>query len=333
VTIEGYTIRRLRPEDAAGVRDCVMRVYGDSYLHREMYEPDELIRMNETGQRVSVVALDAVGKVVGHYALERDDLGPIAEEGEAFVAPEHRHRNLMDEMHDLLEQEANRLGLKGLYGQAVTNHVFSQKVHERFGLAPCAITLGSTPRSFHNLPETEPQRLSLLIGFKFLGAPTPSVVHVPARHRPIVEQIYTALKVPVKWREGVASSYDEEVSFEASLPLQSGSINVGRVGKLFAERLHRAVRELLYVHKVEAMFLDLPLADPGTPDACTAAENDGFFFAGVCPQFSPTGDVLRLQRLNVDLDTSRLQLDTPFARRLLQYIEHERKRSQASKAQ
>ena len=76
----GYTVRRLRAEDATGVAACVRRVYGDSYLHRELYQPDQIIRLNETGELVSVVALDAGEQVVGHYALERPGLGAIAEE-------------------------------------------------------------------------------------------------------------------------------------------------------------------------------------------------------------------------------------------------------------
>ena len=40
----GYTIRLLRPEDAAGVAACVRHVYGDSYVHPEVYHPDQVIR-------------------------------------------------------------------------------------------------------------------------------------------------------------------------------------------------------------------------------------------------------------------------------------------------
>jgi hypothetical protein len=35
----GYTIRRLRPEDAAGVATCVRRVYGDSYVLGQFGSP------------------------------------------------------------------------------------------------------------------------------------------------------------------------------------------------------------------------------------------------------------------------------------------------------
>ena len=71
----GYTIRLLRPEDAAGVAACVRRVYGDSYIHPLVYHPDQVVRLNQTGELVSAIALDAAGRVVGHFALERRGLG------------------------------------------------------------------------------------------------------------------------------------------------------------------------------------------------------------------------------------------------------------------
>src|SRR5262249_49156938 len=101
----GYAVRRLRPEDAPGVTDRVWAISGDTSLHPELYRPDEIARLNADGELVSVVALDAGGRVVAHYALERPDLGPVAEEGEALVLPEHRHHNLMEAMRCLLENE------------------------------------------------------------------------------------------------------------------------------------------------------------------------------------------------------------------------------------
>src|SRR5690349_1106198 len=43
-----YTMRRLLPDDAAGVADCVRELYGATYVHPELYQPDEIVRLNET---------------------------------------------------------------------------------------------------------------------------------------------------------------------------------------------------------------------------------------------------------------------------------------------
>src|SRR5262245_34460532 len=128
-SVRTYLIRRLTPEDAAGVAELVRCIYGDSYqmVHPEIYHPTQILRLNSTDELVSVVALDATGNVVGHYALERPEPSSIAEAGEAMVLPEHRHHQLMERMRAQLEEEAHRLSLAGIFGQAVTNHLFTQK--------------------------------------------------------------------------------------------------------------------------------------------------------------------------------------------------------------
>ena len=58
-----------------GVTRLVEGVYGDTYYPRQLYNPDEIVHLNAADKLVSVVALDAAGEVIGHYALERHDLG------------------------------------------------------------------------------------------------------------------------------------------------------------------------------------------------------------------------------------------------------------------
>src|SRR5262249_42570152 len=127
-----YIIRHLRPEDAPGVTALVRRVYGEPYLHEDLYHPEALLRSNQTGQRVSFVALDASGQIVAYYALERPDGGRIAETGEAMVDPHHQHHHLLERMRVFLLEAAQELALLGVYGEPVTNHVFSQKMYEHF---------------------------------------------------------------------------------------------------------------------------------------------------------------------------------------------------------
>src|SRR5262245_56967385 len=291
----GYAIRRLRPEDAPGVTECVRRIYGAGYFHPELYDPDRIVRLNETEELVSVVAVDAGGRVVGHYALERPDLGPLAEEGEALVLPEHRHHRLMEAMHGLLEGEALRLGLTGVFGQAVTNHVFTQKVHERFGLVPRGLSLGALPRSFHNMPEPPPQRMSLLLGFKYLRPPPRAVAYAPPHHRATCARIYRQLGAPVELREpGPAEAEGPgrvEVTFAPEL--QAGLIRVRRAGEDTAAEVRRARRGLCEGSGAEAVFLELPLARAETPALCRSLERDGFFFSGIGPHFAADGDALR----------------------------------------
>ena len=59
---------------------------------------------------------------------------------------------------------------------------------------------------------------------------------------------------------------------------------------------------------------------------CRAAEEAGFYFSGLGPDFAGDGDALLLQLPGEDLDLSLLQIDHSFARELLAYVGGERER-------
>jgi hypothetical protein len=338
------------------------------------------------------VAVDAAGDVVGHYALERPDLGPIAETGQAVVSPAHRGRKLLERMRAFAEDEARRLGLVGVYGQPVTSHVFSQRGEEDFNAHVCGVSLAHSPRTmlFKGI-RSEPlaQRESLLLYFKYLSAPPASVVYAPPRHLSVLARIYDQLQAAAAFRTPTAAgdgppgpsilggvqppaAPTQEIQPPASTPSgrlaeisevsppsieecgtnraggggaaspvpsaagevcvsllhgwAAGVIRVRRVAADTAADVRRARQDLCETAGAEVVYLELPLAQPGTPALCEAAEADGFFFSGLGPRFAPDGDALRLQFLNTDLDFSRLQIASPFGRELLDYVAAERAR-------
>jgi hypothetical protein len=266
-----YTVRRLRPEDAQGVVDCVRRVYGDSYIvHKELYDPAAIVALNDAGRLVSVVALhngdEIVGdEIVGHYALERPDLTlRVVESGEAMVLPEHRHHYLLEKMRVLLEDEARRLGLIGIFGRTVTNHVFSQKMVERFGERPCGVSLGEAPRSFHAKAQALSQRMSIVFYFKYLGTVDAVRIHVPPRHHDICRQIYEQFEVRVEPQTSQAVPESGEVVVDHHAVLQQAVIMVRRVGKDTTERVRSAHRDLRRNQQVDAVYVELPLSEAGS---------------------------------------------------------------------
>jgi hypothetical protein len=196
-TITEYHVRRLRDADAAAVSKLVSAVYGNTYYPRDLYDPGQIIRLNEAGKLISVIALDAANLVVGHYALERPHAEAIAEASDAIVLPEHRHHHLLEQMRLPLREEAVCLGLVGLVGYAVTNHCFSQKAEEHFGAHPCGLALGLWPGSFHNLPEPLSQRMSFVLYFKYLRLPR-KVLHAATPHQELLARIYQQYGIAVE---------------------------------------------------------------------------------------------------------------------------------------
>ena len=136
---QSCTVRRLLPTDAPAVTRLVESVYGDSYYPPAFYDPQEIVQMNERGTMLSILAVNSESEVVGHYGLERQSIGAVAEASDAIVAAEYRHHHLMENMRVLLREEALGIGLTGLVGYPVTNHLFSQMAEEHFGAHPSGI--------------------------------------------------------------------------------------------------------------------------------------------------------------------------------------------------
>src|SRR5262249_61254095 len=90
-----FMIRCFCCDDAAGVTRLVEDIYGDTYYPRDLYTPEQIVRLNTAEKLVSVVAVDPSRQVIGHYALERPDLGAVAEASDSIVAVEVGATNLL----------------------------------------------------------------------------------------------------------------------------------------------------------------------------------------------------------------------------------------------
>jgi hypothetical protein len=143
-------------------------------------------------------------------------------------------------------------------------------------------------------------------------------------------EIYAQFGVRLEAHDPLDATDTGELAVEHHPELQRAIVMVRRVGKDTIDTVRRAHRDLRE-GQVEVIYLELPLSQPGTPEVCRAVEDDGFFFSGVAPLYFPEGDVLRLQFLNVPIDTGALQIESPFARGLLGYIEQERQRTARAK--
>ena len=68
---QAWEIDIFRPEDAQGVADLFLAVYGAEYPIKKFIDPELLIEENRTKQTVSVVIRMSDGRVVGHLGLYR----------------------------------------------------------------------------------------------------------------------------------------------------------------------------------------------------------------------------------------------------------------------
>ncbi len=334
-TIGNYAIRLLVPEDAIRIAQLMYRVYGYTYSNEDFYYPDRLAHDLETGRHVGVVAVADNREIVGHVGVERPDLGPLAELGQLAVAPGHRGQGLRQRMGDRLQEEIRRLGLIGLFAEAVTIHTVSQHGSDSRGLRPTGIKLLDWQAHFKRLQylyqgdtgtEQVPQRESMVFYFQYLSPPGPKAVCAPSRHRQMLAKIYDNLGLELHFLEPSGAIGPGKLAVHYDHTTGAGTIQVNRIGIDTLPEIYQARRDLCGMAGAKVVGLLLPLAQGGTPYLSEAAEADGFFFSGVQPEFAGDGDFLRLQYLNARLDLERIHLSAPFSQELLDYVLQERER-------
>jgi len=319
---QNYIIRPLHPEEAIQVPKLFWLAYGYSYRN-EFYKPEYLVHMVESGRMISYVAVAENGEVVGHIGLIRQEPLPIAEKAILAVAPAHRGHGIMEALSAALEARALEIGLLGISANPVTSHDISQKMLMHSGYKSCGLELAAGSHlQFKALVKENctPQRESVMHYFKYISPPPPVVAYVPPRHRDIVGHIYENLGQPYRLGDPApsSSSGDYQISFDRIL--QKGLIRVISSDLSQWPVILRAAEDLEKFGGAEAVNLDLPLAQPASALICELAEKAGFFFSCIRPCEAQDGDNLRLQRLTIPMDMSRLCIYSDSGKVLFDYV-------------
>lgn len=324
---ESFQVRPFIPADAQAVVRLFYQTYGYSYPHEYLYYPERLIALNTEGSLRSFVAVSPHGELAGHIALffSRDHPS-LAEIGAAMVNPDLRGHSCLLQLTECALAEARKSQLPALFGQAVTNHTYSQKVAESFHFKPCGILVGygSASLTFKKIHEDLPQRESLLILYRSLEPISPVTIYPPDRHKEWVRQIYAGLGMdPI-----ILSPPDD---LQANLPHQghiqlstfqtigTATICVNVIGPETPEDIRHTLRHLCQ-GRFESILLDIDMGQPGAPDLITYCETLGFFVAGIMPGFNDAQTLILQYLNNVPLDYDKIQLFSPQAQEIQAYI-------------
>ncbi len=326
-----YTVRLLQSDDALGVARCVFETYGYSYPSSDIYYPQRIVELNQSGALISVVAVsDQTGEVVGHCSLYRCYQGATAESSQGVVKSAHQGRSLLSRMLKCLIEKVISEGLRCLVAHEVTSNPASQIVSYRAGFKPCALALGAMPSTlnFRKMTGIVPQRESCTVSMKFLVHPEGAVVCAPTHHREMVAKIYDSIGKPVTFQSLPSPSGLGETAIQLNRSWNIADIQVRRTGKNSLADIRRCLRDLLEIGNVEVVYLELPLDQGGIDDICRDAEEQGFFFAGLNPSSVKEGESLYLQYLNTELDMSHLHIATQMGKEIFAYVDREQQRIQ-----
>ncbi len=320
-----YQVRPMREDESIEVSKCAFKSHGYSFFDDHIYYPERLVQLIRSGDMISVVAVTNNGLFMGHACLlyqYPEDRG--AELTFVFVNPEFRGQGALGRLTEALLASESRRPLEGVYAYAVANHPFTQKSNARLRINDCGILLATSPASwkFKGIPGDPNQRISVILSFRYIGAPKELTLYPPAHHREMVAKLYRNIGADHEY----AAPFDRpELTGESEIltgtnPSEGcAEIFLRRCGKDVVREVRRLLRGFC-LKQYAAVNLFLSLEAPTTYHLTAEFEKLGFFFAGVLP-CARIGDVLILQFLNnVDLDYGKITAYTNAAKEILAYI-------------
>ena len=315
------------PDDAVAVARCTYAVYGYTVPDDYLYFPDHLKEMLEGGLLEVCVGVTPEGEVIGCLTCEVEHPGAaVGYLGEGMVVPRFRHHGLLEQGLDFFKRRAAERGMLGLYGEAVTVHVFSQKSNLARGGVETGVQLADEAAVVFKAIEagTPQKRTATVLMYMRTAAGPRRTVYLPARHRAMIERIYARLGLPRDVEEAPPRPLEPvapaQVRVDVFPAWSEAAIRITGYGPDLPDLVRFRLREL-QLRRIDWICLDLPLCHPAAQELCGSLEALGLFFAGIIPELADDGDILRLQYLNeVEPNLESVQLATDFGRELFAYV-------------
>jgi anti-sigma regulatory factor (Ser/Thr protein kinase)/GNAT superfamily N-acetyltransferase len=326
-------VRMMRAEESFELSRCVYRSYGYSYDWDDIYYPDRIRELQESGLMRSCVAVTPGGEFVGHLALTLESSNsPVAEAGQAVVDPRYRGHQLFERMKTFLAERAKEWGMYGLYSEATAVHPYSQKGNLHLGAKETGYLLGYIPASvsYKEIGEgKEGRRGSVALFYMRVNTEPKRDAYPPVAYREGAQQVieHNGLRRSIKNASDVEMSSSSRVSVNVRQDHNLAFLKVEEPGADLGELVRGRVRELCLQH-IDCIYVDLPLSHPATAQAGTGLRDLGFLFGGIIPEAhggDMGGDVLRLQYLNnIEVKPGDIHTASDFGGELLDLISRQR---------
>ncbi len=319
--------RFLAPEEGTVLTAAIEAAYGASYDVRWVYDAEEVAARLADGRYVSCIAEGEDGGLLCHIGMSRTaPEDAVAHSGQAVTLPAARGQHLFTRTKRYLMDWAQERGLAGMFSEATAAHPYSQRALVAVGAHETGFLLGWIPASVDNdaAAAGARRRQSAALFYTKLNDGHERRVYAPARHHEIVGQTLAlcqlrgTLAMPPTEAELVPRTrLHVDVDSDHNLAL----ITVAEPGADL-EDVVAAERHHLFHHAcLDAVYVDLPLERPSTALVADQLERLGVSYAGVFPNRTTDGDVLRLQSLHrVRVKADDIAVASDHGRELLDYV-------------
>ena len=315
-----------RPGDAQGLTDLYRSVYGEDYHVKSVYDPIQLIAMQDSGEAYRAIARTSEGEIIGHTSFYRSSPPnrDLYESGQLLVRHDWRGSTVAMALSRFAMAEIPRqYNLRQVWGEAVCNHRFTQRMCRDTGFAETGLEVDLLPGEAmaQSMDGINTGRVSAVVVFKAYG-PSPQTIYLPTVYKQQLEFAYAGFDHGHSFAIGDQPLPSDRMT-AGKLDIFSG-VAVARmtfncVGHDFANCLagydKQAANSGTIIYQVF-----LPLTGPCTGAAVTILRQHGYFFGGVMPRWFG-GDALFMQKITGQPNFGNIRLYTARAKALLALVQ------------
>jgi hypothetical protein len=328
--IENFDVSSFQPEDAAEIVRLFHSVYGDHYPIRLFYDPQSIIDANASGEYYSIVARTDSGRIIGVSHLFRSAPYPsLYENGVGLILKEYRNTGALTRISENMFNQfiPRQDNIAETFGEAICNHVFSQKAGKMFNHIFTAMEIALMPAESYAKEKSASDRVAAVCGFR-CWKPKYHRVHLPVSYESALRWVYSCID----------DSRDIAIS-EGSAPLDQQSrmtiqrfdfahvarIAVPEIGADFPDAFAKIEAEAI-AGKAVVIQAWLDLGIPWVGSAVDVLRNNGYFLGGLLPRWFDTDGFL-MQKLLCPPDFDGIVLDADSSRQLLEWVRRDWERT------
>jgi anti-sigma regulatory factor (Ser/Thr protein kinase)/N-acetylglutamate synthase-like GNAT family acetyltransferase len=324
---EDFLVTPVTAEDAEDIAKLIYRSYSYSYPKEDLYFPRRIETAIRNKYKYGTIVRTVSGRPVGYFAVVKSTDSMIGEVTEAVVSPSYRKRGLMKKMMLNLIEMSRQEGLSGLFGMAITNHLFSQKVNAKYGFKSTALIISkSGKRRFMGMEKSYLDMISVVLDFLPLTSQWQKPPLFPEIYAPLLADIYGQFVDP-KPSDATYPAYSSrtektDMYLSINYEVQSALITVKTYGATFVESCNRMLKSTEEI-ALTSIYIDLPMSDPYIDKAISWLKEQGFILSGLMPFFHQEQDYLRMQRVLKKINFSDIETFSDIAGQLKTVIQNE----------
>ncbi len=325
-----FIVDSFRKEDAVGIANLFLSVYGTEYPIKTFYYPDRIIRENSNGNVFSVVARTVSGDIVAHGALYRSSpyFSDLYEIGQMLVLPEYRTTFAAYKINEYLGGPLlEKVRPAGLFGEAVCHHVITQKSSVLIGMKDVAMELDLMPGETYFKEEGGGGRVSCLIQFRPFRDEVRQVF-IPSPYREQISFILDDLELKRDFSEasGAYPKGSKSVIRRKFFPYaRVGRFNVVNSGADFIRKAAE-LEKMGDLQETQVLQFFVSLGDPWCGATVEALRDRGYYFGGYLPCWFDTDGILMQKTVTVP-DPGAINLYTDKAKDILRMVLADRERA------